>query len=506
LHKSKSDKNKKINKKLVFFLIFLIIVIISLLLIVNSKKQYHTLSHSLSNNIKENHYALVPDRIVYKNGIDEYYILTESDKNFNEIYSIIVNNLNYTNNGNILSFDEIENLKNNYRYLEFDYNTKSKNKIFFFDNPDIAMISMTGEQGQISRKTIPNLEKTALKIELKIKDLEQITKINNNFEYEITINTLPDFMNNISEKLPGVRYKLLTEDEFKQLQNEYNIQLEKIDFENQNVIATIYNRDKINKIQKCIGHLSFYFSNNYSTNKLNIQIISKIYNSNCIYCYEDYTNLNNTSDSNINNNYNYQPEDITDKFLSSKYYGNGTIIDITNNIIRFRTLEKEYTITNNENILYIDGRTIEKMNFEDIKVGYYLDFTTNGIIYVYKNITGNELKKELLRNLSIEDNNIKWIYPSIELVYIEKTGDNEGIVSIRIFDFIDSNNYYNATNESFLVNVKFTKDTIYHSKGGNIFNIDTLNYAMYNINDLRLDPSTLNDEYPIVLEFNSTDS
>lgn len=77
---------------------------------------------------------------------------------------------------------------------------------------------------------------------------------------------------------------------------------------------------------------------------------------------------------------------------------------------------------------------------------------------------------------------------------------------IEIDDFVTSSGYYNGTDEIFYVELKITPDTVYNSKGGNIYDIDTLKYAIGNINDLRLDLNTLNNDYPVVIEFNSTDN
>lgn len=72
-------------------------------------------------------------------------------------------------------------------------------------------------------------------------------------------------------------------------------------------------------------------------------------------------------------------------------------------------------------------------------------------------------------------------------------------------DFIDPK-YYGIENNSFEMDVKFTANTVYRSRGNNIYDVNTLEYAIGNINDLRLDTKTLDNQYPEVLEFNSTDT
>lgn len=243
--------------------------------------------------IIENSHALVPDRIVYKNSFDEYYIFTESDSNFNNIYNNVTHGLNYVNTGRTLSLEEIEDLKENYTFLEFDYNTKSKNRIFLLNCPDIAMINMTGEQGQVAREKIKELENISPTLASASSSKESFSTFYD-LESEKTIKDFPKIMKYTPEKISGVRYKQIDKDELEELIHEYslNIDISKVDFEKQNVIVTFYNREKISKLDKCIGHLSYYFSNTTKGNHLNVQIISKIYNANCIYCYENYSEQN----------------------------------------------------------------------------------------------------------------------------------------------------------------------------------------------------------------------
>lgn len=293
-------------------------------------------------------------------------------------------------------------------------------------------------------------------------------------------------------------------DELKELTEKYPIEIniDNIDFNARTVIVTFYNREFISRVDKCIGHLSYYFSSSYGTSHINLQIVSKIYNENCIYFYSDSSYL-----PSFASNYTSESTDITEKVVNGSFYERGTILEISDDSIKIQTQNNNnYYFFNSENLNYIDGRTLEVLSFNDIKVGYYLDFYRDGEIYVYKNITGDRLKKELLQNLSFDYQDSRWIYPAINLISVQKTGENEGIIMIEIDDFVTSSGYYNGTDQIFYVELKITPDTVYNSKGGNIYDIDTLKYAIGNINDLRLDLNTLNNDYPVVIEFNSTDN
>ena len=98
-------------------------------------------------------------------------------------------------------------------------------------------------------------------------------------------------------------------------------------------------------------------------------------------------------------------EDITTKFLDNKvYYKVGKIEEIRDNKIYFSDNDKnKYILENSEQINYINGRTAEKYTFDNLKEGYYINLSNNKNCYVFRNIIGDELKKELLISLSLPD-------------------------------------------------------------------------------------------------------
>lgn len=115
-----------------------------------------------------------------------------------------------------------------------------------------------------------------------------------------------------------------------------------------------------------------------------------------------------------------------------------------------------------------------------------------------QNISEEDLKRELLKNLSLPDSNLMII--DIKEIKSLKS-PKEAIVTITAN--IEDNQ---GENHAFDIDVKFTEKTVYTSRGNQTYNAETLKYAMGNINDLRLDDQTLDNEYPEVLEFNSTDT
>ena len=203
--------------------------------------------------------------------------------------------------------------------------------------------------------------------------------------------------------------------------------------------------------------------------------------------------------------YNTIITDITEDFLNSSKYLSGKIYKMTNDKIYFYTLDdKYYSLENNTSIKFLNGRTNAEYEFSKIKENYYIEASINNEVFIFKNINGEDLKKELLVNLSLPKENAK-VVNTIGIKEINKIGNNEAIVTIVFEDLIDSEYYENTENFSFEIKVKFTNDTAYYSKGGNIYNVDTLNQAMGNINGIILDAKTIYNQYPEVLEISSSD-
>ena len=204
--------------------------------------------------------------------------------------------------------------------------------------------------------------------------------------------------------------------------------------------------------------------------------------------------------------YNTIITDITEDFLNSSKYLSGKIYKMTNDKIYFYTLDdKYYSLENNTSIKFLNGRTNAEYEFSKIKENYYIEASINNEVFIFKNINGEDLKKELLINLSLPKENAK-VVNTIGIKEINKIGNNEAIVTIIFGDLIDYEYYENTENSSFEIKVKFTNNTAYYSKGGNIYNVDTLNQAMGNINGIILDAKTINNQYPEVLEISSSDT
>ena len=200
-------------------------------------------------------------------------------------------------------------------------------------------------------------------------------------------------------------------------------------------------------------------------------------------------------------------KDITGKMLNGTYFKNGKIYKIDNQKLYFINNEgSKFSLQNNEQIDYIDGRTGTKYKFEDIKENYFIDVSFDKKCYIFKNISGEELKKELLISLSLSDEYNMYRTGVGDIQKVQQLGNNEALVTFTIYDLITPENYPVSDTQSFEVTFKFTNDTVYHSKGKYTYNAETIEYSKDTIMVVRLDDKTLNYQYPEVLNFISDDT
>ena len=104
-----------------------------------------------------------PDRIVFKNN-EKYYVINSGDGNYNDLVEICVKNLSSTTPYDITE-SEIDDLKNTTNFVEFDYNTISKNYIFILDKDVRVVIRMKETDGTVVADEISNSDEIIKKFE-----------------------------------------------------------------------------------------------------------------------------------------------------------------------------------------------------------------------------------------------------------------------------------------------------------------------------------------------------
>lgn len=201
-------------------------------------------------------------------------------------------------------------------------------------------------------------------------------------------------------------------------------------------------------------------------------------------------------------------EDLTISVENETRFRSGNIISIDNDDIYFESNDNQkYKIQIKPNFKLINGRTSEDIDISEVKEGDHIATSFDYEIFIYRNIKDEELRNELLINLSLSylDNNVHVGPAGIDIKEINKISDKEAIVTMGVYD-LESFDDDPQPKEAFEAKFKFDSNTVIKSKGNNINSIDTLEEAKYNINDLRLDPTTIQDKIPLVVEFYSSDS
>ena len=189
------------------------------------------------------------------------------------------------------------------RFIEFDYNTKSKNYVFFLDEDDVGIIKRFSDSGQVIKTRLDNKEEIIKKLDKYSKKYEKYNFEKSSF---MSKNKLEDFSSiyDITQKREGVFQLILTYDEeenlrlldiLKAINFETDEEFPTIDFDKQNVIITISKYD-FDNIRVNIGNIKYEFGKPNDFYTVNVLITSKVTNENCIYfnLYNagDYTELN----------------------------------------------------------------------------------------------------------------------------------------------------------------------------------------------------------------------
>lgn len=205
------------------------------------------------------------------------------------------------------------------------------------------------------------------------------------------------------------------------------------------------------------------------------------------------------------------PQDITQAISNQEnsefYYG--TIYKIEDQTIYFDTIDKGQYYFKDNDFNYINGRTFEQYTFENIQPNDYVHISEPDKIEIFRNITGEELKKELLVYCSTPMTPVAILSLDDDTDNpIQKINSNEATTIAYLHDAISSDMFPNKQDVTFEIKVKFTNDTTkYHSKSGKIVDIDTLiEYRKYNLSYIELDPKTINSECPTVASYDGTDT
>ena len=316
-------KNKN-NIRVILYILLLLVVFSIIFFIFKNEISNEKLEKNNVGLVDENTILPTPDRIIYKNINNEYIIINSGTSAYTQIYSELYNRITNTIEGKVYSEDEISQMQNKGTFIDFDYNSKSKNYVFILEEKEIGIIKRFSDGGQVIQTSLSNNDKLIKKIENLTKDIS--TKYDFNTEYNYNSeNKLSKVANDLKlsqTKVAGVYQQVIEYDE-----NEYNAilkklnfktshEMPKVDFNKQSVIVTV-SRYEIKDIQKNIGNIKYELGKFLDEYSVNIFIVSKVVNSKCIYFNTNVDELN-VSKISINDNKN----GVEYYVQNGKYYAN----------------------------------------------------------------------------------------------------------------------------------------------------------------------------------------
>ena len=197
-------------------------------------------------------------------------------------------------------------------------------------------------------------------------------------------------------------------------------------------------------------------------------------------------------------------KNITNDIEENSYGYNGIVTEISDNNIVFenQSSNKKYSIDINSNFKFINGRTNDEMNINDLKVDYYIDTSTyekSKVISVLSNIKGEELRKELMKNFALENP----IYLTVSPIgtNMEIVDKNKAILTVTFDDLLPD---YNTDGGEFEMKVEINSNTKIECKGLVVEYVEQLKDVSLDIIKIKLDRNTINNEIPIVTYFNSS--
>lgn len=327
----------------ILILLLICIVLVSIFYI--EKKQEEQEEQNVGK-IDENTTLPTPDRIIYKNQQNQYIIIKSDTSEYATIYSELYNRTTDTIEGKVYSEDEISQMQERGSFIEFDYNTKSKNFVFMFDKNEIGVIKRFSDSGQVIKTSLENKETLLELIEKLTKDK---TKYDFNKEYNYTsenkLNEVPSDLG-FSEVRQGVYQKIFNDTEsnyqniLEKLNFQTNTEIANIDFNKYSIILTI-SQYEIKQIEQNIGSIKYEFGEFLDKYNVNFLAVSNVVNINCIYYnitdLSEYTTVKNETNTN-------KDEYSVDYYIeNSKYYA------ITNDEkIEIISLEKACDIADEE--------------------------------------------------------------------------------------------------------------------------------------------------------------
>ena len=351
--------------------IILLQILVTILLFTYLIEREQEININSTESVIEQEELPIPDRIVVKDEEGKYEIIQSwSGSEFSDMYSLLYSEMVNTIEGKVYQEDEISQMQEQGSFIEFDYNTKSKNFVFMLDEEEIGVIRRFDDSGQVIKTSLKNKEILKGMI-------EEISKKSEKYDFDksksytsiTTIETVPTVFTN---KNNGIYQKVVSnnQEEYESILQEINFTLDKelpkIDFERENVIFTI-SKYKINEITQNVGNLKYNLGEELNSYTINLLVVSKVVNENCIYV--KYDNVQTTTPENqvINVTESAMIKNIDNEKIEIGLDQNySTYIVELQNTTYIKDYETNQTITKNDlkigDIIYVEGTEENETN------------------------------------------------------------------------------------------------------------------------------------------------
>ena len=278
---------KKRTKIIVILILCLIAVsLISALFIVQYIQQNQEYDNTFAENIID------PDRIVYKDNEGKYYEFEKGTEQYNELkYTIAKSVTNYNESGNTLTDEDIDKIHEK-SFIEFDYETASKNYIIPLEgNEGKNMIKLGTTGGMVVTTNLKNYNNIK-KIANKVSEGQPIYELR--YQEMISRNTITTMEYKYLQQFKEINYKIHQvkieniEDyeKYKEMCNlAFDEEITAETFVDNDLILTISLVPKIT-VKVSIGNIKYTYEQmndvayQYTAHLL---IVSKIVNTDCIY-------------------------------------------------------------------------------------------------------------------------------------------------------------------------------------------------------------------------------
>ena len=233
-----------------------------------------------------------PDRIVYRNTNGQYYQFEKGTAPYNQIKENIQKSLkNYNESGNTLTQEEIDNIHEK-SFIEFDYETASKNYIIpleEIEEPKMIKLGTTG--GIVVSTNVEHLEEM-----IKIAEEQSENEMPYTLEYKemISRNPIQTMEYKYLQQFKEINYKIHqvkiqdmeTYELYKAMCNlAFDEEINEEIFKNNDLILTVSLVPKID-VKVNIGNIQYTYDrldNAVMQYTAHLLVVSKIVNTDCIY-------------------------------------------------------------------------------------------------------------------------------------------------------------------------------------------------------------------------------